>query len=103
MARHLGTGWIRRAGLGVGEPARVGGRSKAVRTGDARLRRPSHVAMMQATDFGNGNDRAEPWPLDWPPVGRVLVDGEVSAGPVIVGDVRGQDASMPLAENDGMV
>src|SRR5260370_36461685 len=60
--------------------------------------------MRQATDFGNRDDRAERWRLDWPSVGCILVEREVSAGPVIVREVRGQDASqVPLAENDDMV
>ena len=60
--------------------------------------------MVQATDFGDGNDPAEVPPLNWPAVGCILVEREVSAGSVIVREVRDQDASqMPFAENDNMV
>jgi len=60
--------------------------------------------MVQATDFGNREDGAEPRRLDRPSVGGILVEGEVSAGAVIVREVRGQDASqMALAENNDMV
>src|SRR5260370_29582349 len=60
--------------------------------------------MRQATDFGNRDDRAERWRVDRPSVGCILVEREVSADPVIVREVRGQDASqVPLAENDDMI
>ena len=59
--------------------------------------------MMKATDFSNRDDLAEFRPLNWSAVGCVLVERQVSAGPMIVGEVRGQDASqMPLGENDDM-
>jgi len=51
------------------------------------LRCPSDVAVMQATDFGNREDRAERWRLDRPSIGSVLLEREVSAGPVIVREV----------------
>jgi hypothetical protein len=48
---------------------------------------------MQATDFGNREDRAERWGLDRPPI-----------GPMIVGEVCREDSSkVTLAENDDMV
>ena len=74
--------------------------------GSARdvLRGPSDVAVMQAPGLGNRDDRAELRRLNRPPVGCILVEREVSARPVIVREVRGEDASqMPLAENDDMV
>ena len=59
---------------------------------------------MQATDFGNREDRAERWGLDRPPIGSVLLEREVSAGPMIVGEVCREDSSkVTLAENDDMV
>ena len=59
---------------------------------------------MQTTDFGNRADRAELRRLDRPSVGCILIEREMRAGPVIVREVRGQDASqVPLAENDDMV
>jgi hypothetical protein len=36
--------------------------------------------MMQATDFGDRDDRAESRRLDWPTVGGVLGEREMSAG-----------------------
>ena len=54
---------------------------------------------MQATNFANRNDGAELRRLARPSVGGILVEREVSAGPVIVGEICGEDASqMPLAE-----
>jgi len=59
---------------------------------------------MQATDFGNRGDGAELRRLDRPSVGCILVEREVSASPVIVREVRGEEASqVPLAQNDDMV
>ena len=69
-----------------------------------RLRRPPAVAVMQATDLGNREDRAERWRLDIPFIGSIFLEREVSAGPVIVGEVRRQDSSkVTLAENDDMI
>jgi hypothetical protein len=60
--------------------------------------------MMQTTDLGNRDDHPGPRRLDWPAGGCILVEREVCAGPVVVREVRGQDASqMALAENDDMV
>src|SRR4029077_18648988 len=59
---------------------------------------------MQTTDFGNRADHAELRRLDRPSVGCILIEREMRAGPVIVREVRGQDASqVPLGENDDMV
>ena len=59
---------------------------------------------MQATDFGNRDDHTALRRLDWPSVGGVLVEREVSACAMVVREVRGQNApQMPLAENDNMV
>jgi hypothetical protein len=59
---------------------------------------------MQATNFGNRDDRAERRWLDRPSVGCILVERQVSASPVIVREVHSEDASqVPLAENDDMV
>jgi hypothetical protein len=59
---------------------------------------------MQATNFGNRADRAERLWLDRPSIGSVLLEREVSAGPVIVREVRREDSSkVTLAENDEMV
>ena len=59
---------------------------------------------MQATDFANRDDHAALRRLDRASAGCILVEREVSASPVIVLEVRAQDASqVPLAENDDMV
>ena len=63
-----------------------------------------NVPMMQAADFGSRHDRAHLGPLDGSHVGRVLLEREVSARPVVVREVAGQDAAeVPLAENEDMV
>jgi hypothetical protein len=54
----------------------------AVRIGYAGLRCSADVAVMQATDFGDGDDRAEFRRLDAPPVGCIFAEGEMSARPV---------------------
>ena len=59
---------------------------------------------MQATDFGNRDDRAELRRLDRPSVGCILVEREVSARPVIVREEAGQGtAQMPFAKDDDMI
>src|SRR5260370_40240749 len=69
-----------------------------------RLRRPADVAMMQATDFWKRDDPAQARWLDWPSVGWVLVEREMSASPVIVGEVAGQDAAqVAFAENQNVI
>ena len=60
--------------------------------------------MMQATDFRDLEDRAEFRRLNWPSVGCILVEREVGAGPVIVGDVAGQDAAqVPFIKDEDMI
>src|SRR5207247_8395053 len=60
--------------------------------------------MMQATDFWNWDDHARARWLAWPSLGCVLVEREMSAGPVIVGEVVGQDAAqVPFAQNEDMI
>jgi hypothetical protein len=68
------------------------------------LSRPSDVAVMQAANLGDRDDRAELRRFDRPSIGCVLIEREMSAGLVVVGEVRGQDtAQVPLAGNDDMV
>jgi hypothetical protein len=50
--------------------------------------------MMQATDLGNLHDPALLRELDGPDVRRILVEREMSASPVIVLEVAGQDAAL---------
>src|SRR2546425_8047907 len=75
-----------------------------VRTAGAGLRRLADVAVMQATDFGNFHDPARLGKLDGPDVRRILVEGEMRASPVIVGEVTGQDAAqVAFAENQNVI
>ena len=65
-----------------------------------RLRRAADVAMMQATDFGNLHDAARVGELDWPDIRRILVEREMRARPVIVGEVAYEDAAeVPFAQD----
>jgi len=52
----------------------------AVRTGRAvLLRRPADVAMVEATDFRNRDDRPQLRPLDWPLIRRIFLEREMSS------------------------
>ena len=78
--------WTMESGLTEGGR----GRRKLVSldpTGEARSGRLPEVAMMEAADFGNLDNHAEFRRLDWPPVGRILVERKVSASSVIVREV----------------
>jgi hypothetical protein len=60
--------------------------------------------MMQATDFGERDDRADFRRLNRPSVGCIFVEREVSARPVIVREVTGQDAAqVPLAQDEHVI
>src|SRR2546428_11936757 len=60
--------------------------------------------MMQATDFWNWDDHARARRLAWSSLGCVLVEREMSAGPVIVGEVAGQGAAqVSFAQDDDMI
>ena len=60
--------------------------------------------MMQATDFGDWHDLAQLRRLDRPPVRRILGEGEVGPGAVVVREVAGQDVSqVALAQDEDMV
>ncbi len=59
---------------------------------------------MQATDFENLHDPTRLGELDGPDVRRILVEREMRASPVIVGEVSGQDpAQVPFAKDDDMI
>src|SRR5881397_1065900 len=78
--------------------------SMVVRTAGAGLRRLAEVAVMHATDFGNLHDPARRGQLDGPAVGRILVEREMRASEVIVGEVAGQDAAqVAFAENQNVI
>jgi len=60
--------------------------------------------MMQATDFGNLHDPARLGELNGPDVRRIRVEREMSASPVKVREVAGQDAAeVPFAENENVI
>ena len=60
--------------------------------------------MMEATDFGNRDDRAEFRRLNWAAVGRILVEREVSTRPVVVREVASQGAAqVPFAEDEYVI
>jgi hypothetical protein len=59
---------------------------------------------MQAANFGDRDDRTELRRFDRPSIGSIFLEREVRAGPVIVREIRREDASkVTLAENDDMV
>src|SRR5882762_6041331 len=75
-----------------------------VRTAGARLRRLADVPVMQATNFGNFHDPARLGELDGPDVRRILVEREMRASPVMVGEVAGQNApQVAFAENQNVI
>jgi hypothetical protein len=60
--------------------------------------------MVEAADFANRDDPAEFWPLNWPAVGRILVERQVSACPVVVREVANQGtAEVLFAEDDDVI
>src|SRR5436309_15863035 len=75
-----------------------------VRSAGAGLRRLADVAVMLATAFGNLHDPARLGELDGPDVRRILVEREMRASPVIVGEVAGQDAAqVAFAEDEDVI
>src|SRR5947209_1290567 len=60
--------------------------------------------MVEATDFANRDDLAEFRPVNWSAVGRIVVEREVSTGPVIVREVASQGAAqVPFAEDEDVI
>src|SRR5207247_8932329 len=60
--------------------------------------------MVEATDFANRDDPAEFRPLNWPAVGCILVEREVSTRPVVVREVAREGAAQVLfAEDDDVI
>src|SRR3989442_10564982 len=87
-SRKLGSVWptAERSGGWTGTAnSLTGARVGLDSTGDARSGRLPDVAMVQATDFGNWEDRAEFRRLDWPSARCVLVEREMGSCAVIVG------------------
>jgi len=97
--RFSGARRIARTRSGTNGAGRWRGRPAGV-----ELRRAPNVAVMQATNFGNRDDRAERRWLDRPSVGCILVDRQVSASPVIVREVARQGtAQVPFAEDEDVL
>ena len=66
-----------------------------------RKSNPAILVMQSVEDWAAKNT---PCPLNSTRLGRVLIQGQVRARPIIVGRVRSQQmAKMPLAEHDNMV
>ena len=60
--------------------------------------------MMEAPDFGDLHDPAHLRPLDRPPVGCILLEGEVSSRTVIVRQVPGRDpVQVAFVQNEDVV
>src|SRR2546428_5480103 len=60
--------------------------------------------MVEATDFANRDDPAEFRPLNWPAVGRILVEREVSTRPVVVREVASQGtAQVSFAKDEDVI
>ena len=60
--------------------------------------------MVEATDLANLDDPAEFWLLNWPTMGRILVERQVSACAVVVREVASQGTTeVPFAEDDEVI
>jgi hypothetical protein len=60
--------------------------------------------MVEATLFANRGDPAEFRRLNWPAVGRILVERQVSVRPVVVREVASQDMTQVVfAEDDDVI
>ena len=69
-----------------------------------RLRRAPLIAMMEATDFGDRDDRPGGDPSDRSVIWRVLLEPEVRSTPMIVPTVAREDASeMRLVDDDYVI
>jgi hypothetical protein len=59
---------------------------------------------MEATDFVKLHDPARVGEFNWPDVGRILVEREMRASPVIVREVANEDAAqMSFAQDEDVV
>ena len=79
-------------------------RSAVLKTEDAGLRGLADVAVVQAADFGTLHDLARRGELDRPEVGCVLVEREMGARLMVIGEVAGQDAAqVSFAEDEDVI
>jgi hypothetical protein len=68
------------------------------------LRGPAEVAVVQAADFWNLHDLARRGELDRPGVGCVLVEREMGARLMVIGEVAGKDSTqVSFAEDKDVV
>jgi len=78
-------------------------RSAVQKTEEPKLRHLADVSVVQAAEFGQVHDRALHGAFDGPEVGCILVEREVGARLMILGQVVGQDAAeMALAEKENV-
>ncbi len=69
-----------------------------------RLGRAADVAVVQTTDEGQGDDAAVRRRLDRARLGRILLEGEVSARPVVVAEVGSETTTKVfLVQDDDVV
>ena len=58
------------------------------------------VAVMQATDFWDGDDSSDAALLKWPGVGAILVERKMRTGALVVVDIRGHNAAQVTLVED---
>jgi hypothetical protein len=68
--------------------------------GGAELRGQAEVAVVQAADFWKLHDLARRGELDGPELGCILVEREVCARLMVIGEVAGQDAAQVSVAKD---
>jgi hypothetical protein len=68
--------------------------------GGVGLRGVAEVAMVQAADFWKLHDFARRGELDGPELGCILVEREVCARLMVIGEVAGQDAAQVSVAKD---
>jgi len=69
-----------------------------------RLRGAPLISVVKITDFGDCEDRPRACSGHRSMIGRVFLEPEVRASPMVVPDVRHEDAAqMRLVENDHVV
>ena len=72
--------------------------------GGMELRGLTEVAMVQAADFWKLHDLARRGELDGPELACILVEREVRARVMVIGEVAGQDAAqVSLAEDENVI
>jgi hypothetical protein len=68
------------------------------------LRGPAEVTVVQPADFWNLHNRARGGKLDRPKVGGVLVEREMSARLMVIGNITSQDSTqVSFAQDENVV